>query len=94
MTSTSTSAIMNNVLSRLQSPVTVTSYGIRKLVIEELTPEDKGRRVVYTKRHQKELGIISSWTSRVVFVRYTMGGTAAATLPRDLWLVEWEGKNT
>ncbi len=53
-------------------------------------PGDEGRLVVYARlnRHSTtELGHVSSWNDHYVFVRYTTGSTAAATLRKDLeWL--------
>jgi hypothetical protein len=53
-------------------------------------PGDEGRIVIYARLdpHRKtERGVISSWNEHVVFVRYTIGSTGAATLREDL---EWE----
>lgn len=53
--------------------------------ISQLTPEHVGRRVVYRPWHGgHEVGTISSWNDRFVFVRYGGSSTAAATDPRDL----------
>jgi len=53
-----------------------------------INPEqgDEGRTVMYrgTGMEMAERGIISSWTDRVVFVRYSGGSTAAATQRSDL----------
>jgi len=50
-------------------------------------PGDEGRTVMYrgTGMGMFERGIISSWTDRVVFVRYSGGSTAAATQRSDLF---------
>jgi len=53
--------------------------------IEELTDEHVGRRVIYTANHgEREVGTISSWNENMVFVRYGLGPTAAATNPERL----------
>jgi hypothetical protein len=54
-------------------------------------PGDEGRAVLYwrpgMKQYERERGVISSWNDDYVFVRYTMGITAAATRRADL---TWE----
>ena len=60
--------------------------------ISDLTPEHVGRRVVYIPfpgaRVMADKGVITSWNSHFIFVRYDgMGETPAATSPADL---EWE----
>jgi hypothetical protein len=58
--------------------------------IKDLTENDIGRNVIYTPNHSTsknpatEPGILSSWNVQVVFVRYGMGSTAAATNPEQL----------
>jgi hypothetical protein len=49
------------------------------------TPADIGREVVYRKHGAVETGVVTSWNSRYVFVRYN-GHTSAATRREDL---EW-----
>lgn len=53
--------------------------------ISDLKPTDVGRRAIYTAHHgDRQVGVISSWNERYVFVRYGMGSTAAATDPDQL----------
>lgn len=48
-------------------------------------PGDEGKAVHYVAHDgHKENGFISSWTADYVFVRYTSGQTAAATLREQL----------
>ena len=52
--------------------------------IEKLTEADKGRAVVYTFGDK---GVISSWNSTHIFVRYGADVTSKPTRPEDLeWL--------
>lgn len=53
-------------------------------------PGEEGRGVLYYSHGAlPELGRISSWTDKYVFVRYHLGDTAAATLREDLkWFSE------
>lgn len=66
--------------------------------IDKLTESDKGREVRYDAHEKYELGRITSWNERVVFVRYHLcywrdgerpavqrtGTTSEATSPSDL----------
>ena len=52
------------------------------------SPEIIGRKVRYTMPHgETKEGIVSSYNSHWIFVRYTSGDTAAATNPKDLELI-------
>lgn len=58
-----------------------------------IKPKDKdiGRRVIYRPSHgDPTTGIISSFSDKFVFVRYSEGDTAAATKRKDL---EWDEVN-
>jgi hypothetical protein len=58
--------------------------------ISDLTENDIGRNVIYTPHHSTpedpctEEGVLSSWNSSVIFVRYGRGSTAAGTDPAQL----------
>lgn len=50
------------------------------------SPGDEGKSVHYVAHDgHKENGQISSWNERYVFVRYSSGNTAAATLREQLF---------
>jgi hypothetical protein len=49
------------------------------------TDEDIGRHVIYARPYCKEeAGTITSFTEKVVFVRYGLGSTSQATEREDL----------
>ncbi len=56
--------------------------------ITELTDADKDRWVAYKGNDNKEVGVISSWNDKFIFVKYVsgQGGTdnGVATKPEDL----------
>lgn len=53
-----------------------------------LTEKDKGKLVRYTAGHgETETGIISSWNSKNIFVRYKANTWGTATSPEDLEFV-------
>ena len=53
--------------------------------INKLTGSDKGRSVIYTSpQGEKQTGRISSWNNVFIFVWYSWGAAAAATVPKDL----------
>jgi hypothetical protein len=61
------------------------SWLIAPLDYEKLSPFDIGRTVIYRDGHKRiEAGTLASWRDGMVFVRFTRGDTAAATLPADL----------
>jgi hypothetical protein len=55
------------------------------------TMTDIGRNVIYLPRNQ--VGVITSFTDKYVFVRYGMGATSAATRREELEWVTKEGEN-
>jgi hypothetical protein len=57
------------------------------IYLHTLQPSDVGRGVVYVPRHgSREDGVITSWNSHFVFVRYRGSETPKATNVLDL---EW-----
>lgn len=60
--------------------------------INDLKPEDIGRKVLYHDRENKTKGVIVKWTNQYVFVRYGTSINALATRPDDLDFVEENGK--
>ena len=67
------------------------SWEVQPLVVADLHPEDAGRTVIYVDRYrpalrQAEAGTLSSWRDGRVWARFTMGDTAAACNPADLFL--------
>ena len=63
--------------------------------LADLKESDKGRSVIYRPAGQPdkfEVGRVTSWNTRYVFVRYG-NGDSMATNPRDLeWEFEEKGK--
>lgn len=57
--------------------------------IDNLKPEDVGRLVVYRTAPDflPQLGKITSWNSKWIFVDYTNVGRGEATSPKDLEFV-------
>jgi len=79
---------INNVTDRVNGCIcSVTTTGA--VALAELLHVDKGRAVVYTPNHgsDHEFGIIKSWNSSWVFVRFHSGDTAAACAADQLQFV-------
>ena len=56
--------------------------------ISSLLESDKGRHVIFTHHHgATETGWLSSWNDKYIFVRFTLGSTAAGCDPSQL---RWE----
>lgn len=60
--------------------------------IDNLKPEDIGRRVEYHDRENRTKGVIEKWNNRYIFVRYGTSINALATRAEDLDFVEEETK--
>jgi hypothetical protein len=54
------------------------------IIIEDLTEKDKGVSVVYDNGYKRSFGVISSWNSRFVFVKYGSNPQSQATPPEFL----------
>ena len=77
----------HNVTDRLERWIGSYNTTGRPVEIAALTEADKGRGVIYTAHHgDRERGVLSSWSDKYVFVRFTTGCTAAACDPLQLEL--------
>jgi len=52
--------------------------------IKDLTEKDVNRKVIYSSFNSKEVGVISSWNDKYIFVRYGNKTFGEATDPNDL----------
>jgi hypothetical protein len=76
--------IIHNVRDRVNQwigPWKIESDPVR---VETLATTDEGRLVIWADRHQREVGVVSSWNEDYVFVRFTTGCTAEACAPEKL----------
>ena len=61
--------------------------------INELTESDNGCKVIYTSPYgETEVGVITSWNSGYVFVRYGTQPWSKATIPSMLEFESRKGK--
>jgi hypothetical protein len=76
--------MVHNVRDRRSNWIGPWEVEAEPLDIAKLTPDDKGRTVIYQDYGRAEAGTLSSWTDSIVFVRFHQGSTAAGCGPSDL----------